>query len=196
MNLVDHNTEETLRLSGTTLKYLYNFIKESKIKHQREMSKKNMKDLEKFYPEKVKIADIHKEDVENFIIKANEMNVDCFEIHELDNTDIYNLKYSLDDEYKIVEIFKEIQLEKEINIDSQEIDFYKLKEELEKYTGKTISVDDFNRIVEDVKKDLNKDKGKLSLEDIKREVESRVKEELIRRQEDRPKRKNKGDLER
>lgn len=196
MNLVDHNTEETLRLSGTTLKYLYNFIKESKIKHQREMSKKNMKDLEKFYPEKVKIADIHKEDVENFIIKANEMNVDCFEIHELDNTDIYNLKYSLDDEYKIVEIFKEIQLEKEINIDSQEIDFDKLKEELEKYTGKTISVDDFNRIVEDVKKDLNKDKGKLSLEDIKREVESRVKEELIRRQEDRPKRKNKGDLER
>lgn len=196
MNLVDHNTEETLRLSGTTLKYLYNFIKESKIKHQREMSKKNMKDLEKFYPEKVKIADIHKEDVENFIMKANEMNVDCFEIHELDNTDIYNLKYSLDDEYKIVEIFKEIQLEKEINIDSQEIDFDKLKEELEKYTGKTISVDDFNRIVEDVKKDLNKDKGKLSLEDIKRKVESRVKEELIRRQEDRPKRKNKGDLER
>lgn len=196
MNLVDQNTEETLRLTGSTLKYLHEFIKEARGEHQREISKKNMENLEKYYPQKIKLADIHKEDVEKFLSKAKEKNINCFQIEELENTDIYNLKYSMDDEYKIVEIFKDIQLEKEINKDSQDIDFEKLKKDLKKYTGKTINNDDFNRAVEDIKNKNYGNKDKSSLEDIKKQVESRVKEELDRSHEDRVKKRNRGNLER
>lgn len=196
MSLVDQNTEDTLRISGETLKYLYKFINEARIKYQRELSKKNMEAFEKSFPEKVKIADIHKEDVENFILKANEENITCFEITELENTDIYNLKYSIDDEYKIVEIFKKIQLEKEHNIESKEIDFDKLKEDMKKYTGNVIKHDDFSRVVKDLKMDIEKDNGKFSLEEIKKMVEDKVKAELERSQEDRFKRRNRGNIER
>lgn len=196
MSLVDQNTEESIRLTSTTLKYLYKFINEVKNNHMEKISKENMKDLEKNHPQKIKLADIHKDDVDIFVTKAREKNVKCFEIQELEDTDIHNLKYSIDDEYKIIEIFKNIQLEKEINKDSLDIDFEQLKEDLKKYTGKDIDSNDFKKVVEDIKNKNFADKDKSSIEDIRKEVESKVKEELQRSQEDKFKKRNRGNLER
>lgn len=196
MSLTDQNTEETLKITGTSLKYLYEFIRDTQNAHMEKISRENMKELEKHQPQKIKLADIHKEDIDQFLLKARDKNINCFEIEEVKDTDNYNLKYSIDDEYKIVEAFKEIQLEKEKAYEYSDIDFEKLKEDLKKYTGKDINNEDFKKAVKDLREDKLKPKDKAKLEEIRRQVEPKVKEELERSQEDKFKKRNRGNIER
>ena len=80
MSLTDQNTEETLKITGTSLKYLYEFIRDTKNAHMEKISRENMKELKKHQPQKIKLADIHKEDIDKFLVKSREKNINCFEI--------------------------------------------------------------------------------------------------------------------
>lgn len=192
MSLTDQNTEEVLTVTKESLIYLYKLLERLKYKHLEEKAKKNMEILEKRNPNKIKVADISKDDINKFLEKADEKNIKCFIIKDVENSELSNLQYSIDDEYKIVEAFKEIQIEKEIEKEFEKVDFDELKKDLENATDKKVDLESYNKAVNDI---LGKDEGKIerkTLEEIEKEIRPIYEKEKAKREEkDRSKNKNK-----
>ena len=97
-------------------------MKEMEVKTTLE-KEKSFNELEKKNPSKIKNADVDKAYSDIFMKKAKENNIKAIKIIEGKETD--TVKYSIDDEHTISDIFKEIQ-EKGINIISEnKFDFKK-----------------------------------------------------------------------
>lgn len=118
----DINSDLTALLKRSLEILIINALKDRELRANTERIK-NFNELERKAPSKIKNADIDKRFTDAFIRRAEANNIKALKIVE--GKDTNTIKYSLDDEHKISDIFKEIE-EKGVSIlDEKRFDFKK-----------------------------------------------------------------------
>src|SRR5690625_559903 len=106
--LSDENTTTIGRNVGRLISALMKLLYRNLLNWLEQRAEKNLRQLEKKNPQRIQTADIDRDNLDKFKILAQQNGIKKYKI-EKDKHDTPTLKYDIKDQYKITEIYKQME---------------------------------------------------------------------------------------